>query len=50
MVWSALAHLFTVLLALMGSRRRSDQDKDLEILILQHQLTMLMRKQNTPIS
>ena len=45
MIWSALAHLFTVLLALIASRRRSDQDKDLEILILQHQLNLLARKQ-----
>ena len=49
MVWSALAPLFTVLLALMGSRRRSDQEKDLEILILQHQLNILARKQKKPI-
>lgn len=49
MVWSALAHLFTVLLALIGSRRRSDQEKNLEILILQHQLNILVRKQKTPI-
>ena len=49
MVWSALAHLFTLLLALMSSRRRSDQEKDLEILILQHQLNILARKQKTPI-
>jgi hypothetical protein len=49
MVWSALAHLFTVLVALMNSRRRSAQDKDLEILILQHQLNLLVRKQKNPI-
>ena len=49
MVWSALAHLFTVLLALIGRRRRSDQEKDLEILILLHQLNMLVRKQKNPI-
>ena len=49
MVWSALAHLFTALLALIGNCRRSDQEKDLEILILQHQLNILVRKQKTPI-
>jgi hypothetical protein len=49
MVWSAFAHLFTVLLRLMSSRRHSDQEKDLEILILQHQLNLLIRKQKTPI-
>ena len=49
MPWSALAHLFTVLLALIGSRRRSDQEKDLEILILPHQLNILVRKQKKPI-
>ena len=49
MVWSALAHLFTLLLALMSSRRRSAQEKALEILILQHQLNILARKQKTPI-
>jgi putative transposase len=49
MVWSALAHLFTVLLTLIGSRRHSDQEKDLEILILRHQLNLLVRKQKNPI-
>jgi hypothetical protein len=49
MVWSALAHLFIILLALIASRRRSDQDKDLEILILRHQLNILIRKQKNPI-
>ena len=49
MVWSALAHLFTVLLALIGSRRRSDQDKAPELLILQHQPNIVARKQRNPI-
>ena len=49
MVGSALAPLFTVLLALMGRRRRSDQEKDLERLMLRHPLHILARKQKTPI-
>ena len=40
MVWSMLAQLFTWVWTLMEMRRLSDQEKDLEILILQHQLNI----------
>jgi hypothetical protein len=49
MFWSTLAHLFTVLLELICIRQVSVHNKDLEILILRHQLNILIRKQKKPI-
>ncbi len=49
MGWFILAHIFSTLLALIGLGHRSETDKDLEILILHHQLNILARKQQKPI-
>src|SRR5690348_8220491 len=37
-------HIFRLLLDLLATRRLSDQQKDLEILLLRHQLRILQRK------
>ena len=49
MGWFILAHLFAAFLGLIGIGRRSTADKDLEILILRHQLNIVARKQHKPI-
>jgi transposase InsO family protein len=49
MGWFIFAHFFAALLGLIGLTRRSDNDKDLEILILRHQLNIVARKQNKPL-
>ena len=49
MAWFILAHFFGALLGLLGLSRRSAADKDLEILILRHQLNIVARKQQKPI-
>ena len=49
MGWFILKHIFSTLLAIFNVRRLSDQEKDLEILILRQQLSILQRKQNHPI-
>ena len=49
MLWSAIALVFSVLLDLFNLRGLSNQEKDLEILILRHQLDILERKQTNPI-
>ena len=49
MGWIILTHLFSTLLACIGLGRNSTTDKDLEILILRHQLKILARKQQNPI-
>ena len=38
MIWSAMAHVFSLLLELIQIGRMSDLDKDLEILVLRYQL------------
>ena len=38
MCWFVLAHLVALLVDLVGVRRRTDRDKDLQILLLQHQV------------
>ena len=48
MGWFILAQLFAALLGLIGLGRRPENDKDLEILILRHQLNIVARKQNKP--
>ena len=49
MVWLVLAHVvsFVVDLALIA-RRCDDRDKDLELLLLRHQLRLLERRQRRP--
>jgi len=49
MFWSVIALVFSVLLDLFDLRNLSDREKDLEILILRHQLDILERKQTHPI-
>ena len=49
MIWSVFALVFSTLLDLFALRRLSEREKDLEILILRHQLDILERKQTQPI-
>ena len=49
MFWSIAALVFSVLLDLFNLRYLSNREKDLEILILRHQLDILERKQTSPI-
>jgi hypothetical protein len=49
MFWSIIALVFSVLLDLFRLGRLSDREKDLEILILRHQLDILERKRAHPI-
>ncbi len=49
MAWFIITHIFSTLLELIGTSRLSEREKDLEILILRHQLDILERKQKTPI-
>ena len=49
MAWFLITHIFSTLLELVGTGRLSERQKDLEILILRHQLDILERKQKTPV-
>lgn len=49
MGWLILKHIFTTLFTFINIRRLSDQEKDLEILILRQQLSILQRKHKHPI-
>ena len=49
MGWFILKHIFSTILAIVNVRRLSDQEKDLEILVLRQQLSILQRKLNHPI-
>ena len=49
MGWLILANIFSALMALFSVRKLSEQEKDLEILILRQQLNILQRKHNKPI-
>ena len=49
MVWFIITHIFSTLVAFVGIGRLSEREKDLEILILRHQLDIIERKQKTPI-
>jgi putative transposase len=49
MVWFIITHIFSTLVAFVGIGRLSEREKDLEILILRHQLDIVERKQKTPI-
>ncbi len=44
MLWSALAHIFSLLLELLRIGRLSDHEKDIEILVLRYQLGIADRK------
>ena len=49
MGWFILAQIFSTLMAFIGLGRSSDQEKDLEILILRQQLSILHRKLDKPV-
>ena len=49
MGWFILKHIFSTILSIIHITRLSDQEKDLEILILRQQLSILQRKHNSPI-
>jgi putative transposase len=49
LVWFILSYLFSTLISLVSIGRLSEQEKDLEILLLRRQLAILKRKQGKPI-
>ncbi len=50
MVWFLISHIFTTLISLIRVNRLFENDKDLEIIILRHQLDVMVRKQSQPVS
>ena len=48
MCWFVLTHLVAFLVDLVSVRRRPDRDKDLQILLLQHQVRLLQRQRPQP--
>ena len=48
MVWFVFLHLVGFLVDLVIATRRTDHDKDLQILVLQHQLRLLQRERPQP--
>ncbi len=48
MVWFVLVHLIGFVVDLLTSTRRTDRDKDIEILLLRHQLQLLQRERPRP--
>ena len=48
MVYYVVAHLFAMLLDLLRIARLSEQQKDLELLLLRQQLRIVHRKQHRP--
>ena len=49
MLWFFFGHIFSIILSLIRVSRLSENDKDLEIIILRHQLDVMVRKQHKPI-
>ena len=49
MLWFLIGHIFSTLISLIRVSHLSENDKDLEIVILRHQLDIIVRKQNKPI-
>ena len=49
MFWSALLHIFSTLIDWLRIGGLSEQEKDLEILLLRQQLALVERKQNRPL-
>ena len=49
MGWFILKHIFSTLLSIINITRLSNQEKDLEILILRQQLSILQRNHYSPI-
>jgi hypothetical protein len=48
MLYFIIAQLFSLLLDLFFNRSPSDRQKDLEIMLLRQQLSILQRRQSTP--
>ena len=48
MFWFMLTHLVTFLVDLVAGGRHADRDKDLQILLLQHQVRLLQRQRPPP--
>ena len=49
MGWFILAQIFSVLIGIVSVGRMEESEKDLEILILRHQLDIMKRKEEKPI-
>ncbi len=49
MVWFIISHIFSTILSLIQVSRLSDKDKDLEIIILRHQLNVMTRLHAKPV-
>ncbi len=49
MIWFFFGKIFSILLSLIRVSRMSENDRDLEIIILRHQLNVMVRKQKHPI-
>jgi hypothetical protein len=49
MGWFIVKHIFSTILSIINITRLSNQEKDLEILILRQQLSILQRKHNSSI-
>ena len=49
MIWFILKHIFSTFFDLINIRQLTNQEKDLEILVLLQQLSILQRKLNHPI-
>ena len=49
MGWYIIKHIFATIFSFITIGRLSDQEKELEILVLRQQLTILQRKLNHPI-
>ena len=50
MGWFVLAKLFSLLISLVHLGRLSDSEKDLEILLLRQQISILLRTHDQPVS
>jgi len=48
MVWFIINHIFSTILSIINITRLSNQEKDLEILILRQHLSILQRTHNAP--
>ncbi len=45
MIWFLIGHVFSTLISLIRVSCLSENDKDLQIIILRHQLDVMVRKQ-----
>jgi putative transposase len=49
MIWFVFGRVFSTIISLIQLSRFSENDKDIEILILRHQLDVMVRQQNQPV-